>query len=86
MMVQFNPRLLLTLCLCAFALYLLCQRFDPQRLHGRILEQCVTGAALLTLWNLIVPFHLGANPLSAWLTGALGLPGIGLLAVLKLLD
>lgn len=84
-MVEFQPRILLALALAALVLYLLCQRFDPQRLHGRMLERCVLGVMLLALWNAVAPLRLGANPLSAWIAGSLGLPGLGLLAAMALM-
>lgn len=81
-MIQAEPRLLITLALCPALLHLLCQRFDPQRLHGRVLTRCVTGLCLLIMWDLLLPLHLGVNPLSAWIVGTLGLPGLGLMAFL----
>ncbi|MBQ8201395.1 MAG: pro-sigmaK processing inhibitor BofA family protein [Clostridia bacterium] len=76
---------ILMLCAAALALYLLCIRYDPQRPHARILRHSVTGLLLLTVWNLFPLPHLGMNPLSAVVTGALGLPGLGLMAVVNLL-
>lgn len=81
-MIQPEPRLLMALSLCPLMLHLLCQRFDPRRLHGRMLTHGVAGVCLLAAWNLLLPLHLGVNPLSAWLAGTLGLPGLGLLAFL----
>lgn len=84
-MVRFHPQILLTLAFCALALYLLCRRFDPQRPHGRALTRCVAGVLMLALWNAVVPLRLGANPISAWIAGSLGLPGLGLLAAMALM-
>lgn len=83
-MVQFQPRILLALCAAAWLLYLLSCRFDPRRLHGRLLTRCVGGVMLLCLWNLLLPLRLGVNPLSALIAGSLGIPGLGLLALLNL--
>ena len=63
----------------------LSQRYDPQRRSGRIIAQVLTGFLLLTAWNAIAAPQVGVNPLSAWLTGALGLPGVGLTVLLNLL-
>ncbi|MBQ8653895.1 MAG: pro-sigmaK processing inhibitor BofA family protein [Clostridia bacterium] len=84
-MTAFQPKILITLALCVLALYMLSQLFDPQRPHGRMLTRCVTGLMLLLAWNLIIPLRLGANPLSAWIAGSLGLPGLGLLAALAMM-
>lgn len=83
-MVTFSPRLIAALVFCALAVYALSQYFDPQRLSGRTLTRCVSGLCMLCLWNLLLPFRLGVNPLSSLIAGTLGLPGLGLLAVLKL--
>ena len=74
-----------TLCLTALLLYLLAMHYDPQRPHARYLRHGVTGLLLLTVWNLLPLPHLGVNPLSVMVTGALGLPGVGLMAVVNLL-
>ena len=73
------------LCLTALLLYLLAIRYDPQRPHARWLRHGVTGLLLLTAWNLLPLPRLGVNPLSVMVTGALGLPGAGLMAVINLL-
>lgn len=67
------------------AAWLLSLRYDPQKRSGRIVAQVLTGFLLLTLWNAIAAPQVGVNPLSAWLTGALGLPGVGLTVLLNLL-
>ena len=84
-MVQFLPRPLLALAVCALLTCLMSQHFDPQRLHGRLLTRCVSGVLALVCWNALLPLHLGVNPLAAWIAGSLGLPGLGLLAALKLM-
>lgn len=76
---------LATLSGAAGVLYLLCMRYDPQRPHARLIRCGVTGMLLLTVWNLLPLPHLGVNPLSVMTTGALGLPGLGLAAVVNLL-
>lgn len=67
------------------ALWLLSRRYDPQKPSGRVVRQALTGFLLLTVWNAVATPQLGINPLSAWLTGALGLPGVGLTVLLNLL-
>lgn len=69
--------------LTALALYLLCIRFDPKKPHARWLRHGVMGVLMLTLWNALPLPHLGMNPLSVMATGALGLPGMGLMAVIN---
>ena len=73
------------LCITALLLYLLAVRYDPQRPHARHLRHGVTGLLLLTAWNWLPLPQLGLNPLSVMVTGALGLPGLGLTAVMNLL-
>ena len=69
----------------ALALYALCMRYDPKKPHARNLRHGVMGLMMLMMWNLLPLPHIGVNPLSAWLSGALGLPGVGLLAAISLL-
>jgi len=69
----------------AWALYLLCLRYDPKRPHARMLRHGVVGLMLLFAWNALPLTHIGMNPLSVMATGALGLPGMGLMAVLNAL-
>ena len=66
--------------LCWFSL-----RYDPRKRSGRIVAQALTGFLLLILWNALAAPQVGVNPLSAWLTGALGLPGVGLTVLLNML-
>ena len=84
-MVQCPFRALGMLALCALAVYLISRSFDPQRLSGRAVTRCVAGLMLLLVWNLLVPLRLGINPLSMLAAGCLGLPGIGLMALLAIL-
>lgn len=78
-------QMLLVLILAAGMLYVCCLRYDPQRFHARVLRCGAAGLLMLLVWNLLPLPHLGVNPLSALLTGALGLPGLGLMAVMQLL-
>ncbi len=73
------------LCLTALLLLMFALRYDPQRAHARHLRRGVCGLMALILWNLLPLPDLGVNPLSVMVTGALGLPGMGLMAVVKLL-
>ena len=71
---------------CAVCLlWLLSLRYDPTKRTGRITKQLLTGFLLLTAWNLCFSPQVGVNPLSAWLTGSLGLPGVGLTVLLNFL-
>lgn len=76
---------LMILTLTAVLLTLFCLRYDPQRAHARWLKCGVTGLLLLLGWNLLPLPDLGVNPLSVMVTGALGLPGVGLMAVVNLM-
>ena len=81
-----NPLLcVLVLSLTAAMLAALVLRYDPQRPHARWLRRGVTGLLLLTVWNLLPLPALGVNPLSVMVTGSLGIPGLGLVAVMNLL-
>lgn len=73
------------LVLAAGLLYLLCQRYDPQRPHARVLRAGVRGVALLLLWNLLPLPPASFNPLSAMIAASLGFPGAALVAALNLL-
>lgn len=81
-MVHVYPRLILFVALVGLFVLLLAFRFDPTRPHARLMRRCTLGLMVLLAWNALPLPHLGVNPLSAWLTGALGAPGLGLLAVL----
>lgn len=76
---------LLMLPAAAAALYLMCMRYDPKKPHARMLRHGVVGLMLLFIWNLLPLPDVGVNPLSAWVTGTLGLPGVGLMAAINLL-
>ena len=73
------------LCLTALLLLLFSLRYDPQKPHARYLRHGVMGLLLLFSWNLLPLPDLGVNPLSVMVTGALGTPGLGLMAVINLL-
>ena len=77
--------MLLLLPLAAGVLYTLCIRYDPKRPHARLLRHGVVGFLMLLCWRLLPLPHIGINPLSTWVTGALGLPGAGLMAAINLL-
>ena len=81
-MVVIYPRLILLLAGTGLAALLFSFSFDPMKAHAKLLRLCVTGLGLLMLWNALPLPHLGVNPLSALVAGALGAPGLGLLAVL----
>lgn len=77
---------ILVLAVTAVFLTIFCLQYDPQRAHARWLQRGITGLLLLLCWNLLSLPHLGVNPLSVMVTGALGLPGVGLMAVVNLLN
>jgi hypothetical protein len=76
---------LAVLILVALALTLFSLHYDPQKPHARYLRHGVIGLLLLCVWNCLPLPDLGVNPLSAMVTGALGLPGLGLVAVMNML-
>ncbi len=82
---QTTLQTILLLCLSALAVALFAIRYDPQKPHARWLRHGVVGLLILCAWNLLPLPHLGVNPLSVMVTGALGLPGLGLTAVMNLL-
>ena len=69
----------------ALLLTLFSLRYDPQKPHARWLRHGVVGLLMLCVWNLLPLPHLGVNPLSAMVAGTLGLPGLGLVAVINML-
>ena len=84
-MVMIEPRLLVLMGGLLGALFLLVARYDPARPYARALRSLVAGLFLLMAWNALSLPRLGINPLSMWLTGSLGLPGLLLMAVLNAL-
>lgn len=84
-MTEIQPSYLLLICVFAGVLAFFSLRYDPQRLHGKVLRCMVTGFGLLLCWNLVSSIRLGVNPLSMLAAGSLGLPGLGMLSVFALL-
>lgn len=74
-----------TLWLTALLLTFFVLRYDPQKPHARYLRHGVVGLLILFVWNLLPLPTLGVNPLSVMVTGSLGIPGLGLVAVMNLL-
>lgn len=81
-MVVVYPRLILLMAGVGGAVLLFALGFDSKRLHGKALRCCIWGLGALLVWNALNLPRLGVNPLSALTAGSLGLPGLGLLAVL----
>lgn len=81
-MVMVYPRLILLMAAAGGLVLWFSLGFDPRRLRGRALRCGLAGLGALLVWNALPLFPLPVNPLSAWAAGALGLPGLGLLAVL----
>ena len=84
-MVIIYPRLLALMGGLVGTLLVLVTRYDPARPYARALRSLVAGLFLLMAWNALSLPRLGINPLSMWLTGSLGLPGLLLMAVLNVL-
>jgi inhibitor of the pro-sigma K processing machinery len=60
----------------------------PYKPAWKLLERGLLGIGILLVWNLLAaPFELsiGLNPLTALVAGMLGVPGLGLLLVLRLM-
>lgn len=73
------------LILTAVLLTLFALRYDPQKPHARWLRHGVMGLLMLCVWNLLPLPTLGVNPLSVMVAGSLGIPGLGLVAVMNML-
>ena len=61
---------------------------EPYKPAWKLLERGLLGVGVLLVWNLLAtPFDLaiGLNPLTAIVTGMLGVPGLGLLLVLRIM-
>ncbi len=84
-MVVIHPRLIALLALVALAFFLLALRYDPQKPLWKLFGRLMAGTALLMGWNLLFTPDAGVNPLSALITGFLGLPGAVLMALLNLM-
>ena len=81
-----NPfQLIAVLAIAALTLACFSMRYDPKKPHARYLRHGVVGLLMLCVWNLLPLPQLGVNPLSVMVTGALGLPGLGLMAVMNML-
>ena len=78
-------RIIVFLAALVALIWALSRQYDPQKRSGRVIAQLLTGFLLLTAWNALAAPQVGVNPLSAWLTGTLGLPGVGLTVLLNLL-
>lgn len=81
-MVAVYPRLILLMAAAGALVLVFSLGFDPRRLRGKALRCTVLGLGALLLWNALPLARLAVNPLSVLAAGALGLPGLGLLAVL----
>lgn len=64
---------------------LLCRCYRPDSFSARLLNCWTLGTVLLMLWNLLPVPHVAVNPLSAVLTGALGVSGLPLAVCLNLM-
>ena len=85
-MVIVNLRLVLLLAGIMGGLYLFGRLYRPDTFLARLLTSLLTGLVLLLCWNVLMPPHrLGINPLSMVTAGALGLPGVCFLLLLKVL-
>ena len=62
--------------------------FKPIRFTVKLIANSIIGAFLLYLLNLLRPFlgiYIGINPITALVTGLLGIPGICLLLILQII-
>ncbi len=64
----------------------LTRHYRPSTVSARLLRCWTLGTVLLLTWNLLPLPHLGVNPFSSLLTGALELPGLPLVLCLNLLE
>ena len=84
-MLTVHPRLVLLWVGIGAALLLPALRFDPVKPSAKVLRAWVWGLLLMTGWNMLPLPPVGVNPLSALLAGSLGLPGVGLMCMLRLM-
>ena len=75
--VDFASRFRLTL--------LLCRCYRPGTWGARLLNCWTFGTVLLMAWNLLPLPHVGINPISSLLTGALGISGLPLTVFLNMM-
>lgn len=69
-------------------IYIAGVRVEPYKPAWKLLERGLFGVGILLVWNFLAkPFDLtiGLNPLTAIITGMLGVPGLGLLLVLRIM-
>ena len=84
-MVTVHPRLVLLWLGLFGGMLLPALRFDPQARSAKAMRAGAWGFALICLWNMLPLPPVGVNPLSAVVAGSLGLPGVGLLCILRML-
>ena len=61
--------------------------FLPLKRIGRLLINSILGGILIYIVNIVgaaFKFHIGLNACTAFFSGILGIPGVGLLIILKL--
>ena len=64
---------------------LLCRSYRPGTWGARLLNYWTLGTVLLMAWNLMPLPHVGVNPISSVLTGALGVSGLPLTVFLNMM-
>lgn len=64
---------------------LLCRCYRPGTWGARLLICWTFGTVLLMAWNLLPLPHVGINPISSLLTGALGISGLPLTVFLNMM-
>lgn len=64
---------------------LLCRCYRPGTWSARLLNCWTFGTVLLMAWNLLPLPHVGINPISSLLTGALGISGLPLTVFLNMM-
>ena len=64
---------------------LLCRCYRPCTWGARLLNCWTFGTVLLMAWNLLPLPHVGINPISSLLTGALGISGLPLTVFLNMM-
>ena len=70
--------------LAAFAVFALVRLLSgPVKLALRLLTNAALGFLGVWVWNLLSPLHLGLNLATGSLLAVLGLPGFGLLVLLR---
>ena len=64
---------------------LLCRCYRPGTWGARLLNCWTFGTVLLMAWTLLPLPHVGINPISSLLTGALGISGLPLTVFLNMM-